>query len=75
MTEHVCEWEVVWREDGRPEWMSKKRDAVLSPNEITARLNATERLSAEDARGAIPQQINKRMADALQAYADILEGK
>ncbi len=79
MTEHVCEWR--WTDVHRShlvtemKWKCVHCPAVLSIAKAENRINATESLSVEDARGAIPQQINKRMADALQAYADMLEGK
>ena len=89
MPEHVHEWEVRWRADG-PEWVcatNKKLsrfddDHVLSLEEITRRLNATERLNAQRVReivSAIRQGHNDGgwgpVDFVLSAYASALEGE
>jgi len=54
--------------------------AQMDNEEMNARLNATERLSAEDAKEAerfVPswEVKHNQIKDALKAYANILEGK
>ena len=84
MTEHVHEW-IPWK--GEP-WFFTCKDEncprVLDILETTERVNATERLSAEDARFAVKRieaHIGYEWDDdegtmcALDAYADILESK
>jgi len=79
MTEHVHEWK----------WLSgysKEQKAHISGimclcgeqmsiKEAEARLNATERLSAKNARRARYGYQYTDVDEALTAYADILEGK
>ena len=85
MTKHVCEWLIGWEPEigeilARCERISVC-DASMGLDEIEARLNATERLSAADAREAarlITSPIGAERfseANALDAYANILEGK
>ena len=90
MTKHVHEW-IFHIEDDGVWWFYCKCGAILTREEAEARLNATERLSAEDARANIlqiescefecqagPIELNTgyiRLRDDLQAYVDILEGK
>ena len=83
MTEHVHEWEVIFCADNS---FRRVRCAItncfeqMSDAEIECRLNATERLSAGDAReiamcvskACVPQC---ECSHNLQAYANILEGK
>ena len=84
MTEHVCEWRATvgvrshkW-EDGCECFLAKCRNIdcnkTLSWADVEARLNATERLSAEDAR-VIGQVHEGKTEDILRAYADMLEEK
>ena len=76
MAEHVHEWG-VWHEG--MEWGTGCKECFegMDDNELERRLNATERLSAEVARdcGEAGGIYKKENRDALQAYADILEGK
>jgi len=87
MTEHVHEWGMYKHKGGGA---TCKCGAVINNPTIEARLNATERLSAEDAIASayeIKQHDYARLAkvwrykdseilhDALKAYADILERK
>ena len=85
MTKHVCEWLIGWEPEigeilARCERISVC-DASMGPDEIEARLNATERLSAGRARGGtqflsrIKNTPGNDFANALRAYANILEGK
>ena len=80
MTEHVCEW--VWDIRENDAWFFCKDPYCKRPMgalEIEARLNATERLSAEIVNGLLEGDdspdllIYERVA--LRAYANILEGK
>ena len=79
MTEHVCKFYVAYPVGGRD--YRCKCGRAATPQEIVAKLNATERLSAEDAtRNARIIEMNAvdyqpSALKALQAYADILEGK
>jgi len=81
MTEHVHEWGMYKHKGGGA---TCKCGAVINNPTIEARLNATERLSAETAKNLLEAyktgQINIYFAmstirSTLQAYADILEGK
>ena len=77
MTEHVCEW--VLRDNhavclARNEKGNRCYAVLLGP-EIISRLNATERLSAKDARFYGELSGITLIRDAMQAYANILEGK
>ncbi len=77
MTEHVCEF--------KPMLCECECGNTLTIAEICKRANATERLSAENARWiaedyvlAYPEHLGyarSKQTDALKAYADILEGK
>ena len=74
MTEHVHEWVAIVNKDN---W---KRivcacGAHMRTHEIEARLNATERLSAEDAAYFAEETRMISLRDSLRAYANILEGK
>ena len=90
MTEHVCKWK--WDIVDNDAWFyCSGCKEPMGALEIEARLNATERLSAEDVVANIAQieacefecqggpiELNTgyiRLRDALRAYADILEGK
>ena len=90
MTEHVHEWK--WDIVDNDAWFyCTGCERPMGALEIEARLNATERLSAEDVVANIAQieacefecqggpiELNTgyiRLRDALRAYADILEGK
>ena len=73
MDEHVHEW-VLYKGVGA----TCKCAKTLNNQEIESRLNATERLSAEDARnclGKLRGTVQKTSAEALRAYADTLERK
>ena len=79
MTEHVHEWAIIGKwANCVAQWNCA---ASLSPEEIERRINATERLSAGDARivGIEIEQgtydLRGLKADGFLAYADILEGK
>ena len=85
MTEHVCEWEYAWVDSPAHHVFCCRCGEFLDDDDVEARLNATERLSAVAANGlldlmatGIPSYLSSVWAswrDALQAYADILEGK
>ena len=99
MTEHMHEWRFGYRSDGNynlpgastPGFYCVHKECGyasgtwLSLVEAEARLNATERLSAEDARVAAndlqqSRQVNELLTDietivTLRAYADIRDGK
>ena len=77
MTEHVHEWEIRKRslEPFPYYWFECKHcHRQLSGADVLARLNAAERLSAED---LFPEgfAIVHPNLDKLIAYANILEGK
>ncbi len=76
MTEHVHEWH------GSPfstRFACLYCSEVLTLDQVAIRLNATERLSAEDARTQArhseTSQGNTPQIQALKAYADMREGK
>ena len=83
MTEHVHEWR--WQDNGEGYYWffcdnGPDCNAELDTEEAEARLNATERLSAEDAKEAerfVPswEVKHNQIKDALKDYANILEGK
>ena len=78
-TEHVCEWKVILSLSKNIYAVCPTCDACMDKEEIEARLNATERLSAELAT-AILGFITRKLGvwhwtEALIAYANILEGK
>ncbi len=89
MTEHVHEWR--WTDVHRShlvremKWKCVHCPAMLPIAEAENRLNATSRLSADDARviaGGCETEWNPQLypneseaANMLHAYADILEGK
>ena len=86
MAEHVHEWQLTFKPDSFRRVRCKHCPEQMLDYDIERRLNATERLSAEDARetekeirGASPASDLfprwKRRSDALKAYADTLEGK
>ena len=90
MTEHVHEWKLTVGHSNCKACHYSSIEGVacceicnesIGPTEIERRLNATERLSAEDARQGtefLSRVRNSRgygFANALRAYADILEGK
>ena len=92
MTERVHEWKWTEVEVSSPlgPFTDKYYRCLKCPEKMyghqaEARLNATERLSAEDARVAAndlqqSRQVNELLTDietivTLRAYADILEGK
>jgi hypothetical protein len=74
MEEHVHEW--VWTGSMWEPYECKQCGAgvTLTKEQADARINATERLSAEDAR-VIGQVHEGKTEDMLRAYADTLEGK
>ena len=77
MTEHVHEWRFGEDEFGRLIFVCGEPDCdvVLKPEEAITRLNATERLSVEDAReisGTIYNEWNSD-EERLLAYANVLE--
>jgi hypothetical protein len=71
LAEHVCEW--VWNNDLVIPFICSEPDCrrFLDHDDCEVRLNATERLSAEVAKGIYDMDKQR----ALFAYADILEGK
>ena len=71
MTKHVHEWAI--HITGKVH--CEECGVVLKPTKADAMLNATERLSAEDARRARYGYQYQDVDKALTAYADILEGK
>ena len=76
MTDHVHEWG-IGNDDARIRCGCGK---LASIGYITARLNATERLSAEDAMTLFTSSVSDWLSimdvwGRLKAYADILEGK
>ena len=88
MTEHVCEWILdTYRDPDEPERLSigmfcfhKGCTEQRNRAEAEARINATERLSAEDARRGANRIDLSGHSDLdvmvrLRSYADILEGK
>ena len=80
MTEHVHEWELkAYLYVGVPVFgcAIKNCNAVLPVKQAEARLNATETLSAEDARYQATEHdcMDNKFRSDLLAYADILEGK
>ena len=83
MTEHVHKWRFYrasWSYETMARCTVKGCNESLDGDEVTRRLNATERLSAEDAHmlyHAAPQRSDEdyRRKDALFDYANILEGK
>jgi len=84
MTEHVHEWGhllVGFRSAPHIDKYICDCGADLGNKEVERRLNATERLSALQAKELIVFAMGStrvsqpELADALQAYADILEGK
>ena len=80
MNEHVHEWKPDIYEKA---YLGARCDCgeTMSEVDVTARLNATERLSAGRARGGtqflsrIKNTPGNDFANALRAYADILDGK
>ena len=75
MDEHVHEWR--WRYLGAiPKCKVDGCGKSMHYDEVERRLNATERLSAEDATViANGWTSNATLRDTLRAYADTLEGK
>jgi len=83
MTEHVHEW--ARGDDGFYPFICSECNRRMTKAEALTRINATERLSAEDARVAAndlqqSRQVNELLTDietivTLRAYTDILEGK
>ena len=74
MTEHVREWKrqsdgKYWRGDGE-----RMLAECLANEQVEARLNAAERLSAEDLFPVGFAIVHPNL-DKLIAYANILEGK
>ena len=76
MTEYVCEWFCDFMEDGY--WYCRHCDGALTPDEVKARLNATERLSValvmgdEEIRAyewAIKQKVQCTAADYTRTLA------
>ena len=80
MTEHVHEWELWGEEMGFYTCVDTRCPVVLDPKMVLARLNATERLSATDAKQAVIVMEDFLVPDApllkkMKSYADIREGK
>ena len=87
MTEHVCKWAYTRHEadpdivyfgilkDGNYIGIDVTSEGVAK--DLCSRLNATERLSAKDAKEAARKlgYVYKESRDVLKAYANILEGK
>ena len=76
MTEHTKEWARTLGGTIRCAVCGER----MSQTEELRRINATERLTAEDARTAtksihLTHQGRWKVHDALKAYANILEGK
>ncbi len=80
MTEYVHEWELIFKLDSFRRVRCKHCPEQMLDYDIERRLNATERLSAEDARTMAfvsehDELISSSGIRRLRAYADILEGK
>ncbi len=75
MTEHVHEWELIFKPDSFRRVRCKHCPEQMLDYDIERRLNATDRLSAEDVREACILGWVKGIRDKMQAYADTLEGK
>jgi hypothetical protein len=86
MTEHVkeCrhpdghEWRVTFKSSDNLYGACTRCPALLPIAEAERRFNATERLSAKEAKEIafyLPVTIWKQTKKRLRAYADILEGK
>ena len=84
MGEHVHEWKRSSQRWGAYYCANDSCDEFLNSEDVEARLNATERLSADRARIAsimaskMPSEfgeIKDNLIDALDAYADTLEGQ
>ena len=76
--QHECEWYMCANPAGEIYAMCRDircHGKVLKRDEIESRLNATERLSAEDARYYGELSGITLIRDAMIAYADTLEGK
>ena len=74
MTEHVHEWECRYL-GIVPRCKVDGCGIYMHYDELERRLNATERLSAEDARRISNRKLPVSEHEELQAYADILEEK
>lgn len=78
MNEHEHEWGVGLHPKFLHAVVRCKHEgcaAWLTIDQANARLNATERLSAEDAKRALSRWLPADVSKAIRAYADILEGK
>ena len=75
MTEHVHDLKVMLSISKNIYAVCPQCDECMDKEEIETRLNATERLSAEDARRISNRKLPVSEHEELQAYADILEGK
>ena len=81
MTEHVHKWRFYrasWSYETMARCTVKGCNESLDGDEVTRRLNATKRLSAERARGAaslLAYEGFETSAADIKSYADILEGK
>ena len=73
MTEHVCEWIL---KTNAVAICTCGCNRALGTEEILARINATERLSAERVKAILEDhKLYSQDVLALHEYADILEGK
>ena len=85
MTEHVHEWSIASRNGHEAKFRCKFWDCAetLAPEQVKARLNATERLKDqsrlwrhhEDCEPLSQEGCICGLWDARSGYADILEGK
>ena len=80
MTEHVCKW--ARGDDGFYPFICSECNRRMTKSEALTRLNATERLSAEDATFAhaiiaehTSMGVNHIVCKRLFSYTNILEGK
>ena len=80
MADHVCRWgtQHTVREDGL-EVVCKNCERPLPWREVFRRIDAAERLSAEDAKvllGDYPETYKENMdaVESLRAYAEVREG-
>ena len=74
MTEHVHGWSIASRNGHEAKFRCKFWDCAetLAPEQVKARLNATERLDIGEIKKWVTAQ---HILDMLQDVANILEGK
>ncbi len=79
MDKHICELEIVIGHSGYfyARCIIEDCDIELTSEQITTRLNATERLSKDDVRRALdgPFFLGAKLTRVLKAYADTRDGK